>query len=120
MVVQVTVGRKPLSAYLIVSHPVVVHVTAGSKLLPAYLIVSHPVVVHVTAGSKLLPAYLIVSHPVVVQVTAGCKPLPAYPTLMRLFPAVNTPEAEIIFETDHSNDKHFSLSSQHPSFHCIS
>jgi hypothetical protein len=67
------------------------------------------VVVQVTAGSKLLPAYLIVSHPVVVQVTAGCKPLPAYPTLMRLLPAVNTPEAEIIFETDHNNDKHFSL-----------
>jgi hypothetical protein len=46
---------------------------------------------------------------VVVQVTAGSKPLPAHPTLMRLLPAVNTPEAEILFETDHSNDKHFSL-----------
>jgi hypothetical protein len=67
------------------------------------------VIVQVTAGSKTLPAYLIVSHPVVVQVTASSKPLPAYPTLMRLLPAVNTPEAEVIFETDHINDKHFSL-----------
>jgi hypothetical protein len=76
---------------------VVVQVTAGCKPLPAYLIVSQPVVVQVTAGCKPLPAYLIVSHPVVVQVTASSKPLPAYPTLMRLLPAVNTPEAEVIF-----------------------
>ena len=44
------------------------------------------------ASQLLIMSHLVVSHLVVVEVAGSCKSLSAHPTLMWLFPAVNSPE----------------------------